>query len=129
MNALDVFGSVAGTIVFLFLCFLCLFWMIFPWMVYHKLNKILEALAASEIAIRSGSLTQKSMFEYWQKTDAAMPPPPGAEVYFIAKGIEVIGPHTRHEIDALLNKKAIDGQTPLLKQGDKHWKKASDVLG
>lgn len=66
--------------------------------------------------------------EHWEKILAAanrakpLPPLPGQELFYVAQGEEVNGPHTRAALCALLRKKAISAETPLLREGSEEWK-------
>ena len=103
-------------------------WLIFPFVLDSRLNKVLKHLAKIEKAQGDTAAAAKETLAHWQRRGAALPPIPGTGRYYLAHGEEVAGPHSRPEIEALMARGAIDNDTWILPAGEKVWRRTGDVF-
>lgn len=127
MQLPEILTGVVGLILLVLIVAISIYWLLFPWFVYHKLDKILAALdrVAKAVALVGVQAANSSAAA---SAATPLPPIPGTETYHVAVGSEVTGPHTLEQIQALHAKGTIDGKTWILRQGAAAWLRLGDVF-
>lgn len=109
-GALEAFGLVAT----LFGLMLAVAWIVFPFLVDSRLRKLI----AEVNGLRSDLAKQASQ-------TAAVPPMPGAEAFYVAKGKDVSGPHSRAKIEAMIGGGLLKPGDYVCRGGDTEWRMVS----
>jgi hypothetical protein len=92
-------------------------WIVFPFLVDSRLRKLISEVNGlrSDLAKQAGQT-------------AAVPPMPGAEAFYVAKGKDVSGPHSRAKIEAMIEGGLLKPGDYVCRGGDTEWRMVSQFF-
>ena len=128
MDALPAIGGIAYLIICIFLLVLSVYWLLFPWFVYSKLDKIIELLRDQGRVMLSIS-DRRSELPPVVDPKTLLPPLPGKERYYLAVGETIGGPHLADVVQGMLNRGTVTQATVfVLPVGGTKWKRLDEVF-
>lgn len=117
-----LFTGIFGLVVLALAVAIAIYWLLFPWFVYHKLDKIIERLSALEKSGKDGVAGLATVAAKIVAPAAGEPPPiPGEERFFIHLNNETAGPFPIANIQDSFRRGKLKADTLVLKEGDKDW--------
>ena len=123
----DLSQGVPGLILSVLAIILGVYWLLFPWFVYAKLDRIIAILGKIEKG--QGEATERLSAQLKTPTQAtALPPVPGEELYFVQVGKEMHGPQNIEALQTWFTKELITKDSYVIKQGDSKWQRFGDVF-
>jgi hypothetical protein len=124
----EMLTGVVGLVILVFLVALGIYWLLFPWFMYSKMDKLI-ALQKESNAIAErfvGEVAQLRRTEPASRLPQSGPPAEPA--YWVRIGSDTNGPFPIDKIRELRKRGTIEDETPVAAEGSSEWKKAGEVV-
>ena len=115
----SLFGGIIGLIVLVFLVAIGVYWLLFPWFVYTKLDKIIGHLKA----IEKGQSPEIVEIKDTATKGPKLPPLPGKERYHVSANDVIGGPYTLDVIEGLVSRGTLTKADYALLEGGAKWER------
>lgn len=128
---MEIFTGVLGLVLAVLLIALGVYWILFPWFVYSKMDRMLKHLAAMEASMKESAAGLKAMrlsLSEQKEVATAPPPVPGEERFYIHLNNETVGPFPIAHIQDSFKRGRLQPDTLVLQEGEKEWKKFDQVF-
>ena len=125
-EAFQAMGGIAVLGVAVFLIALSIYWLLFPWFVYRKMDKLIEQMAAlTKVTAAVGAAINARAGE--AQTGSA-PAAPTAARYYVRIGEESKGPLDEKPVRARRARELISDDSYVAREGSQEWKRYREVF-
>lgn len=130
---MEILGGAFGLVIAFLLLILAIFWLIFPWMVYAKLNGLIAGLKKLEDSqstlqhILTKIAGHAEAVERNSSTAGATSSTSQVTYYYSSDGQQQ-GPLSAADLKAMRKDGLVTDDTPVLRAGEQQWKVYRDFL-
>ena len=130
---MEILSGIAGIILFVLLIVLAAFWLIFPWMVYAQLNKLIEG----QKRIEDSQSTMQHIFTKMEShlngietslSSTRLTSSTAQAVYYYSADGQQQGPLAAADLRSMHKDGLVTDDTPVRHEGETEWKTYRDFL-
>lgn len=125
-EAFGAIGGLAALALAVFLIALSIYWLLFPWFVYRKMDKLIEQMAAlTKVTAAVGAAINTRAADAGAQ---ATPVAPDAARYFVRVGEESKGPLDEKQVRAMRARDLLTEESYVIREGMTEWKRYREMF-